>query len=42
MSPDFLFVRMQLEIEQLRSTADNRRVTIEDGVSLRNLTDFAG
>lgn len=39
--PDFLFVRMQLEIAQLHDP-DNRRLTIEDGVSLRNRTGYAG
>ena len=40
-TPDFLTVRMTLEIEPLYPTGEVRRITLEDGVSLRNVTEFA-
>jgi prepilin-type N-terminal cleavage/methylation domain-containing protein len=40
-APDFLTVRMTLEIEPLYPSGDVQRITIEDGVGLRNVTEFA-
>lgn len=40
-TPDFLAVRMTLEIPPLYPNGDVQRITLEDGVSLRNVTEFA-
>lgn len=41
LDPDFLMIRLRLEIESLKPEDDTRFVTIEDGISLRNRTGFA-
>jgi hypothetical protein len=40
-APDFLTVRLTLEIQPLYPSGEVQRITLEDGVSLRNVTEFA-
>jgi type II secretory pathway component PulJ len=40
-TPDYVSIRLTMEIEQLRKTRASRRLLLEDGVSLRNRTEYA-
>jgi type II secretory pathway component PulJ len=40
-TPDFVGIRLRMEIEQLRKSRPARRLLLEDGVSLRNRTEYA-
>jgi type II secretory pathway component PulJ len=40
-TPDYVWVRLRMEISQLRAGRAERNLLLEDGVSLRNRTEYA-